>query len=122
MRLLSLAFACARHELRDAVFFLQLDENLVTKEMAKEQNDKAREITFQNAQILTAVMSVMIGLISESNEKTFETWQKLEYTGHVSSEAEASKTTEPHENTMLLDFDCLKRFARILRKKFQSLV
>ena len=120
MRLLSLAFACARHELRDAVFFLQLDENLVTKEMAKEQNDKAREITFQNAQILTAVMSVMIGLISESNEKTFETWQKLEYTGHVSSEAEASKTTEPHENTMLLDFDCLKRFARILRKKFHA--
>ena len=72
-RLKSLAFACARHELFDAVEFLSLESNLVTKEMTREEEqiNTAREITLQNAQILTAVMAVMISLIGESNEKSF---------------------------------------------------
>ena len=122
-RLKSLAFACARHELFDAVEFLSLESNLVTKEMTREEEqiNTAREITLQNAQILTAVMAVMISLIGESNEKEFQTWQKLEYTGHASANAEARKTTSSKSvGTTKLDFDSLKRLARTLRKKLYA--
>ena len=72
-RLKSLAFACARHELLDAVEFLSLESNLVTKEMTREEEqiNRAREITLQNADY-NRVMAVMISLIGESNEKEFQ--------------------------------------------------
>jgi len=115
-RLKSLAFACARHELFEIVGFLT-ESNLVTKEMT---NNKARERTLQNAQIVTAIISVMISLLAESNEKAFQAWQKLEYSGGVSASAVAKKINRNVWGDIKLDFDNLKRLARILRKKLHA--
>ena len=65
-------------------------------------------------------MAVMISLIGESNEKEFQAWQKLEYTGHASANAEARKTTSSKSvGTTKLDFDSLKG-CLTLRKKLYA--